>query len=203
MLLCSPIVAAMCIYVAVLYGLLYILFTTFAEVFTGQYHFSALGSGLAFIGSGIGMLLGLAYSASLSDRKLKVKLACNQEIQPEDRLPWYLVIPGSLATPTGLFIYGWAIEKDVHWVVAELGNAVIGFGMIVILMCVQTYLVDAFTAYAASVIAASTVLRSLLGALLPLCGLNLYIALGYGWGNSLLAFIALAMAPIPWLLQRH
>jgi hypothetical protein len=64
-------------------------------------------------------------------------------------------------------------------------------------MCIQTYLVDAYTRHAASVTAANAVLRSLLGALLPLCGLKLYDAVGLGWGNSLLAFIALSMAPLP------
>lgn len=41
------------------------------------------------------------------------------------------------------------------------------------------------------------VLRSLLGALLPLGGLEMYNALGLGWGNTLLGFIALGLIPIP------
>lgn len=60
-------------------------------------------------------------------------------------------------------------------------------------MPIGTYLVDAFTKYAASAMAANTVLRSLGGALLPLCGRRMYDTLGYGWGNSLLGFIAIAM----------
>jgi hypothetical protein len=61
--------------------------------------------------------------------------------------------------------------------------------------CIQNYLIDAYPMYAASVTAAVAILRSLLGALLPLAGLQLYDALGLGWGNSLLAFIALALVP--------
>jgi len=64
-------------------------------------------------------------------------------------------------------------------------------------MCIQNYLLDAYPQYAASVTAALTVLRSIAGALLPLGGLDMYNALGYGWGNSLLGFIALALVPIP------
>lgn len=64
-------------------------------------------------------------------------------------------------------------------------------------MSVQNYLLDTYPAFAASVTAALTVLRSVLGALLPLGGLQMYNALGLGWGNSLLAFISLAMVPIP------
>lgn len=45
--------------------------------------------------------------------------------------------------------------------------------------------------------AANTVLRSILGGLLPLAGLSMYDVMGLGWGNSLLAFVSLAMIPIP------
>ena len=64
-------------------------------------------------------------------------------------------------------------------------------------MCIQNYLLDSYPLHAASVTAALAVLRSLAGALLPLGGLDMYNALGLGWGNSLLGFIALAMVPIP------
>jgi MFS family permease len=201
MLLFSPIVASMCIYIAVLYGLLYILFTTFTEVFEGQYGFSSGESGLSFLGSGVGMLLGLLYAGFLSDRAIKLKMQRHEQPCPEDRLPWYITVPGSLSIPAGLFIYGWATDKRIPWIVPEIGNAVTGYGMILTLMAIQTYLVDAFTSRAASAIAACTVLRSLAGGLLPLCGLELYDKLGLGWGNSLLAFIALGMSPIPILFQ--
>ena len=64
-------------------------------------------------------------------------------------------------------------------------------------MTVSTYLVDAYTTYAASAMAANTVFRSLAGALLPLAGPKMYERLGLGWGNSLLGFIALALCPLP------
>lgn len=201
MLLFSSIVAFMCIYIAVLYGLLYILFTTFTEVFQGQYGFSSGSSGLSFLGSGVGTLIGLFYAGGLSDYAIKLKMRRNEQLQPEDRLPWYISVPGSVSIPIGLFIYGWTTDYQVHWIAPEIGTAVIGYGMITVLMGVQTYLVDAFTAHAASAIAACTVLRSLAGGLLPLCGLELYHKLGLGWGNSLLAFIALGIAPIPVLFQ--
>jgi hypothetical protein len=70
-------------------------------------------------------------------------------------------------------------------------------------MPIQTYLVDAFTIHAASAIAANTVLRSLVGAFLPLAGPAMYAKLGLGWGNSLLAFIALALAPISWIFFKY
>lgn len=64
------------------------------------------------------------------------------------------------------------------------------------------YLVDAFTVFAASSLAANTVVRSVAGAVLPLAGLSMYDALGLGWGNSLLGFIALALAPLPFWISK-
>jgi hypothetical protein len=64
-------------------------------------------------------------------------------------------------------------------------------------MPASTYLVDTYTVYAASVSAASTVFRSLLGALLPLAGNSMYNTMGVGWGTSLLGFIAVAFIPVP------
>lgn len=70
-------------------------------------------------------------------------------------------------------------------------------------MPTQTYLVDAFTVYAASVTAAATVFRSLLGALLPLAGNSMYDALGLGWGTSVLGFIAVAFIPMPLIFWKY
>jgi hypothetical protein len=64
-------------------------------------------------------------------------------------------------------------------------------------MPATTYLVDMYTIYAASVTAAATVFRSLLGALLPLAGNSMYNALGVGWGTSVLGFIAVTFIPVP------
>lgn len=70
-------------------------------------------------------------------------------------------------------------------------------------MTVSTYLVDAYTVYAASAMAANTVFRSLAGAVLPLAGGKMYETLGLGWGNSLLAFIALALSPLPIVFYKY
>jgi hypothetical protein len=51
---------------------------------------------------------------------------------------------------------------------------------------IQLYLVDTFT-YAASATAAASVFRSMLGFAFPLFGSQMFNALGYGGGNSLLA----------------
>jgi hypothetical protein len=70
-------------------------------------------------------------------------------------------------------------------------------------MPANTYLVDVFTVHAASAMAANTVLRSVVAAVLPLAGETMYKKLGYGWGTSVLGFISMTMIPIPFLFLKY
>lgn len=219
MLIFSPIILMLSLFVAVIYAYLYILFTTFAVVFEGQYGFSAGTVGLTYIGIGIGCVFGMALFGGISDRLMK-KLANGGELKPEYRL--LPMIWAGLFVPIGMFWYGWSADQEVHYIVPIIGTSFIGFGMVGTIvsyshigttvssfnlpprqMPTTTYIVDAFEQYAASGIAANSVLRSVFAAVIPLFGRKLYEALGLGWGNSLLGFIALALCPIPWVFYRY
>jgi predicted MFS family arabinose efflux permease len=67
MLLFSPIVTGMSLYLALVYSYSYLLFTTFAAVFTEQYGFGTEFLGLSFLGLGFGYLLALLVLSWLSD----------------------------------------------------------------------------------------------------------------------------------------
>ncbi|XWW92421.1 hypothetical protein V2A60_000344 [Cordyceps javanica] len=226
MLALSPICAICNVFVGVAYGYLYIMFTSITPLFQRQYGFDSVHAGLAFLGLGVGSLFGVAYFSSASDRYMKKKAkeaaAASHEdgvdaeaeeeelarrrpsvsaIKPEYRLP--PLRAGAVLLPVGLFIYGWTAQYKVHWIVPIIGTAIMGVGNLIIFMSLQLYLVDTFTIYAASALAANSVVRSLLGAVLPLAGGPMYAKLGLGWGNSLLAFIAVALIPVPWLFMRY
>ncbi|KAI1910027.1 hypothetical protein LOZ53_000189 [Ophidiomyces ophidiicola] len=201
MLLFSPIVFLLSLYVAVVYGYLYLLFTTISSVFIRTYHFSQGNVGLSFLGIGIGSVCGLAISATTSDRILKRLSVKSGEMKPEYRLP--PLIPGSFFLPIGLFWYGWTAEHGAHYILPIIGTFFFGVGMIITFMSISTYLVDAYTLHSASAMAANTLFRSAVGAVLPLAGIRMYSTLGLGWGNSLLAFIALALTPLPFFFFRY
>jgi len=57
--------------------------------------------------------------------------------------------------------------------------------------------------YAASALAANSFARSSFAAAFPLFGVQMYNKLGYQWASSVLAFLALAMAPFPYLFFRY
>jgi MFS family permease len=201
MLLFSPILLLLSLYTGVMFGIIFLLFTTFPSVFQGVYHFDAGSSGLAYLGLGIGMFLGLVIFSILSDKLLGQKQGGTVS-KPEQRLilmKWFGPI-----TPLGCFIYGWSAHYHVHWIVPIIGTFIIGFGSLFVVIPGQIYLVDAFGAEAAaSALAANLLVRSPFGAFLDLVAAPLYDKLGLGWGNSVLGFITLAFTPVPWLFYRY
>ncbi|KAK3633963.1 hypothetical protein LTR56_015573 [Elasticomyces elasticus] len=158
MLVMSPICALMSWYMAFVYAIMYLLFTTFTFVFEENYGFSGSTVGLVYIGCGVGNLLGLAILGKVSDPIMKY-LANKHNggvLKPEYRLPM-LMYAGPFI-PCGLFIYGWTAQYKVHWIVPILGTLFVGIGLIAAFMCINTYLVDTFSRYAASAMAANTIL---------------------------------------------
>lgn len=78
-----------------------------------------------------------------------------------------------------------------------------GFALVVIFQGTNNYLVDSYTIYAASVLACTSTLRSVLAAAFPLFTAKMFQRLGTHWGSSVPAFLALAFAPVPFLLFRY
>ncbi|MCJ1403547.1 hypothetical protein MMC11_006770 [Xylographa trunciseda] len=201
MLLFSPIVLLLSIYCAFMFGLIFLLFTTFPAVFAERYGFGPGVAGLAYLGLGLGMIFSLGLFAVLSDKLLHQPRGGTIE-RPELRL--LLMMWLSPMVPIGFFWYGWSAQYSSQWIVPILGTFLIGLSSLLILMPAQIYLVDAFgSEAAASALAGYIVLRSLSGAFLPLAGPSLYATLGFGWGNSLLAFIGLAFVPIPFFFYKY
>jgi len=202
MLFLSPIVFILAFYMSVVYGLLYLLFTTITGVFIQSYGWSPEICGLAYMGVGLGFFIGLGTVAKISDSTVvRMTKANNDVFEPEMRLPSLVFF--AMFIPITFFWYGWAADKHVHWIVPIIGLAPFGFGMIGVFMPIQTYLIDAFPEFAASSLAALTASRSLFGALLPLAAPKMYAALGLGWGNSTLGFIAVAMIPAPFMIYKY
>ena len=67
----------------------------------------------------------------------------------------------------------------------------------------MNYLIDAYTIFAASVLAANAVLRSLFGFAFPLFTSQMYENLGIHWAASIPAFLALMCVPMPFILWKY
>lgn len=175
-----------------------ICFATIGTIFQSSYGFSAGQSGLAYLGLTVGFIACQFSMGYFSDWFIKKMEARFGDKKPEYRLPPIFI--GSFILPAGFGWYGWSIQEHTHWSVPIIGTGFIAVGILYTYLPVQLYVVDAFTIHAASASAVCTIIRSVCTTLVPLSASPLYARLGYGWGNSLLAFIALAFVPFAILL---
>jgi hypothetical protein len=109
-------------------------------------------------------------------------------------------LPGIVILPTALLLYGWTLERQVHWMAPAVATGLAGFCLSTATIPVMNYLVDIFGDLSASAIAAVLPLRYVLGTFLPVAAPYMYGQLGYGWANSLLAFVLILVLPAPILL---
>jgi MFS family permease len=159
----EPIVLLMSIYVAIVYGILYLTFSAFPIVFRSERHWSQGVSGLSFLGIMVGQILAMFCYAFL-DRRYKRIIAVKGWAPPEARLEPALI--GCIFLPIGLFWFAFTTSPSIHWIVSLIGAGFFGFGQVLLFISVMNYLIDAYTVYAASAIAANSVLRAIFGAVL-------------------------------------
>jgi hypothetical protein len=74
--------------------------------------------------------------------------------------------------------------------------------MILSFISTVNYLVDAYTRYAASTLAANAVFRATFGAIFPLFSKYMYANLGTLGASMLVAGLATAIAPVPFLFVK-
>jgi len=76
--------------------------------------------------------------------------------------------------------------------------------MILCFQSMQMYVIDSFTLYGASALAAVGCLRSFAGFGFPLFAPAMYNSLGYGRGNTVLAAVAVVLGcPAPFLFWKY
>jgi MFS family permease len=86
----------------------------------------------------------------------------------------------------------------------DIGAFILAFGMQISSQALQAYTIDSYPDHTSSAAAANQFVRSMTAFSFPLFAPSLYSSLGYGWGNSLLAFTALGIGlPAPMLLWKY
>ncbi|KJX93934.1 caffeine resistance protein 5 [Zymoseptoria brevis] len=197
----EPMVFMLNLYIALIYGLLYIWFESFPIVFVQIYGFSLSQEGLAFLGIFVGALIVIPpfflYLYFIQEPQFDE----NGNIKPEKRLVPCFV--GAFCIPICLFWFGWSSRPSVHWIVPIVGSGWFAIGAFLLFNGVLNYLPDAYPEVAASVLAGNDLFRSAFGAGFPLFASAMYNKLGVDWASSTLAFISIAFIPIPFVLYKY
>ncbi|KAE9404127.1 MFS polyamine transporter [Gymnopus androsaceus JB14] len=196
----EPILQLLGVYMAFIYGIFYIFITTMPDIFINIYDESIGIMGLNYFALGLGLAFASWVNSKTMDKiYMYYKNKNNGVGEPEYRVP--TIVPASIFFPIGMLIAGWAAQEHVHWIVVDIGIFFVGVGMILAFQAIQVYIVDVFTLYAASGIAAVSCLRALCGFGFPLFATAMFDNLGYGKGSTILACIAIGVGcPAPWIL---
>ncbi|KAF3935000.1 hypothetical protein ABW20_dc0101088 [Dactylellina cionopaga] len=137
----EPIVAMLSVYMAIVYGTLYLLFAAYPIVYQQSRGWSQGIGGLPFLGVAVGMLSAVVYSIPENKRyNRNAEKKFGGFAPPEQRLPPALV--GSVCIPVGLFWFAWTNSPDVHWFASVAAGAPFGFGMVMVFLSVFNYLID-------------------------------------------------------------
>lgn len=218
MLFVEPIVGLTSIYIAFIFAVLFGFFEAFPIVFRGVYGMSLGISGLPFIGVGVGLIIGVAvYIAKIKIGVRKAKKAAIEKqkridageevedepkwVPPEKKLSTAAI--GAIFLPISLFWLAWTARKSINWISPVLSGVPFGFGLIWVFFGIVLYYSMSFPpAYVASALAANNFLRYIMASVFPLFIVQMYEKLHIDWATTLLAFISLAMVPIPLLFMK-
>ncbi|KAI9050926.1 hypothetical protein LZ554_005038 [Drepanopeziza brunnea f. sp. 'monogermtubi'] len=200
LMILEPVLLLLNAYIALIYGLLYAWFESFAIVFQGTYGFNLGELGLSFVGILVGGIVTLPCFLLYLKYIQEPHFNEEGEIKPEIRLQPAFV--GAFCIPICMFWFGWTARESIHWIVPIIGSAFFTVGAFLMFNSVLNYLGDAYPAYAASVLAGNDFFRSSFGAGFPLFSGAMYRRLGINWASSLLGFLSILFIPIPFILYK-
>ncbi|KAH6616085.1 major facilitator superfamily domain-containing protein [Chaetomium sp. MPI-SDFR-AT-0129] len=196
-LLCTPICFLVALYASFCYGILYMQLGSIPIIFGEVRGWSPLASTFPFVGIFIGTVFGCAANVYNQLLYNKAYHAAGNRAVPERRLPPMML--GSVLFAGGQFLVGWTAEPHVHWIVPCIALVMMGTGFFTIFQAALNYLVDTFTTYAASAVAANTFLRSCFACAFPLVVGPMFHNLGVGPGSSIPAGFSVLLIPVPFV----
>lgn len=196
MLALEPILVLITIYMAFIYGILYLFFEAYPIAFQESRGWNSGVGALPFLAITIGVIMGVAIITYTSNTRYKRKMEENGgKAVPEERLIPMTI--GAILLPIGLFWFAWTSSPHITWVPQVLAGIPIGAGVQMIFVQGFGYIVDVYLMHANSAIAANTFVRSFAGAGFPLFATAMYHTLGVPWASSLLGFLTVAFIPVP------
>ena len=174
--------------------------------------------GFRYIGMIVGVFIAFVTVVSLNPGYAKRLKANNNIPVPEWRMPVpmiggvlfsagersYLqpktIKMANLTQLAGLFWLGWGgYMRSTPWIVPTLAGLFLGFGIYSVFLQSLNYIIDAYLMFAASAIAANTIMRSIFGAVFPLFATYMMNGMGINWACTLLGCVAALFIPMPFL----
>ncbi|KAJ4287474.1 hypothetical protein N0V88_007661 [Collariella sp. IMI 366227] len=198
----SGVLVAISLFSSVAFTFFYVYSTTFADILIDIYGQSPVAVGCCFIVFSVGSAISVVLCNRTLDRiYIRMRHTHKGVGKPEFRLP--LAIIGSVILPVAVAAYGWAAQLRLPLIVLLFAVCAMGTALMLAMIPVMAYVVDAFGLYSASAMTGIIVTRCLMSTFLPLTTAPLIEKFGHGWGFTILAGFSLLFAPIPVLMLRY
>lgn len=203
LLFTEPIILLITIYVSFVYGILYLCLTAYPLIFQLGYGWTGGKVYLPYIAMVVGQVFACLWVLYREKEYIRQVDLNGGKPVPEARLP--ALIPAGIIFPLGLLWLCWSgnYADKVHWAVPACSGIFIGFGIMAIFLPALNYIVDSYLIYAASAMAANTIIRSIFGAAFPLFATYMFQGMGTNWAGLLLGLFGFAMAPVPFLFIKY
>ncbi|KAK0614862.1 putative MFS transporter [Bombardia bombarda] len=224
MIALEPILALITLYIGFVYGFLYLCFEAYPIAFAQERGWSLGVAALPFLAITVGVLVAVVIIIVHTKTRMKRKVEQFGDV-PEERLVPMMI--GSILMPAGMFWFAceflWELEPNrlvfrlmvadcvclalfpgtsnpnISWVPQVISGSFIGCGILLVFLQGLNYLIDVYKITANSAIAINAMFRGLLGAGFPMFANYMFQRLGVPWAMSLLAFLNVALIPVPFL----
>lgn len=185
------------VYIALVYGVLYLCFVSYPIVFGEIRGWSPGMIGLGYMGIGIGGMTTIACEP-LIRRMINAHKKDPETGKPYPEAMVSVVCIAAVCVPVGELIFAFTGgDPKIPWIAPLLAGIPFGAGNCGVFIYASNYLVHSYGIYAASALAGNAVLRSVMGGALPLAGPKMYATLGPQWSATMLSLIEFALIPIP------
>lgn len=214
------------LYNGFLYGLSFMFNGAFGLVFGKEgYGFDTAGVGLCFLGLVLGISLG-PVAGIWQERYYQRQIHGNRKTSEDSgssegsallehsgsnapkHIPEARVQLGKVAAillPISLALFAWTSPSQygIHWMVPVLATVLFGFSFFTLIFMVAIYTEESYMIYSASALAGIGLARNVVGAIFPMVGNVMFEELGTNWAGTIIAGLALLLAPIPFVLERY
>ncbi|KAJ5698846.1 MFS multidrug transporter [Penicillium macrosclerotiorum] len=191
----EPILLLITLYMGFIYGFLYLCFEAYPISFQEVRGWNDGVGALPFVSITVGVIIGCAIIIGFSLTRYRRILQKTGKVNPEERLIPMMI--GGILLPIGMFWFAWTSSPGIIWVPQALSGVFLGAGVLLIFLQGLNYIIDVYTVYANSAIAANSFFRSWLGAVFPLFASAMFHNLGVNWAMTLLGILTGLMFPVP------
>jgi hypothetical protein len=132
MLFTEPILVLMTIYMALVYGILYLFFEAYPIAFSVNRGWSPLKGSLPFLSIIVGVVLGSSIIIYMTKTRFARKMKKHGRVIPEERLPPMMI--GAVLFPIGLFWFAWTSSAHISPWPQIIAGVPLGAGILIIFM---------------------------------------------------------------------